>query len=231
MGKRYFRPGIFQFLRELEANNEKSWWEDNKDRYIETIREPALEFIADFGVRLQGISAHFSADAKTVGGSLMRPYRDMRFTNDKTPYKTNVGIQFRHVSGKDVHAPGFYLHLEPRACFAGVGMWRPEAKVARRIRRSISDDPSSWKKAVKTKGFADNWSLSQGEEDMLQRLPKELDPNHPYPDDLRMKSFTAGSRLTQAQVTKSSFDQDLAALYAKAGPFTAFLCDSLGLPF
>lgn len=231
MGKRYFTPKVFQFLRELEANNEKSWWEDNKDRYVETIREPALEFIADFGVRLQEISPHFSADARTVGGSLMRPYRDMRFTSNDIPYKTNVGIQFRHAVGKDVHAPGFYLHLEPKACFAGAGMWRPEARVARQIRQAISDDPAAWEKAVKTKAFTEAWTISQDDEDMLKRIPKELDAAHPYTDDLRMKSFTAGARLTQAQVTKSSFDSDLALMYDRAGPFTAFLCDAIGLPF
>lgn len=231
MGKRHFTPKVFEFLRELEANNEKAWWEDNKDRYIETIREPALEFIADFGERIEKISPHFEADAKTVGGSLMRPYRDMRFTSDRTPYKTNVGIQFRHEAGKDVHAPGFYLHIEPKACFAGVGLWRPEAKVARQIRQGINDDPAAWKQAVKGKAFSDAWSLSQDDEDRLRRTPKDLDPDHPYVDDLRMKSFTAGSRLTQAQVTSSSFDSELAAMYKKAGPFTAFLCDAIGLPF
>jgi uncharacterized protein (TIGR02453 family) len=231
VGKHYFTPEVFKFLRELEANNEKSWWEDNKDRYIETIREPALEFIADFGSKLQQISPHFSADARTVGGSLMRPYRDMRFASNDAPYKTNVGIQFRHASGKDVHAPGFYLHLEPRACFAGAGMWRPEARVARLIRQAINDEPAAWERAVKKKTFTEDWSIGQDDGDMLKRVPKELDADHPYADDLRMKSFTAGSRLTQAQVTRSSFDSDLASAYEKAGPFTAFLCAAVGLPF
>ena len=87
MGKRYFSGNVFEFLRELEANNEREWWEANKDRYIEVIREPALEFINDFGEQIKQISPHFVSDSRTVGGSLMRPYRDTRFSKDKTPYK------------------------------------------------------------------------------------------------------------------------------------------------
>lgn len=231
MGKRYFTPEVFRFLNELEANNERAWWEKNKERYIEEIREPALEFIADFGERLQEISPHFRSDAKTVGGSLMRPYRDMRFSKDKTPYKTNVGIQFRHEQGKDIHAPGFYLHLEPRACFAGVGLWHPETRVARQIRQAINDDPEGWKRAAKGRTFSDTWSLSQDEDEMLKRVPRELDADHPYTDDLRMKSFIAGSRLTQRQVTSSDFVPDLAGMFRKAGPFTGFLCSAIGVQF
>lgn len=231
MGRRYFSRGVFEFLNELEANNEKPWWDANKQRYIEVIREPALEFINDFGDRLGKISPHFVADSRTVGGSLMRPYRDTRFSKDKTPYKTNVGIQFRHELGKDVHAPGFYLHLEPKASFAGVGLWRPETPSARSIRQAINDDPTGWKKAAKSKTFTDVWSIDLEEDDLLKRVPKEFDPDHPYPDDLKQKSFIAGTRLTQAKVTSAGFDADLAALYKKASNYTAFLCSAIGVPF
>lgn len=231
MAKKHFTRGVFDFLNELESNNERAWWEDNKDRYISTIREPALEFINDFDSRLKKISSHFAADSRTVGGSLMRPYRDVRFSKDKTPYKTNVGIQFRHEQGKDVHAPGFYLHLEPRSCFAGVGLWTPEAPVARAIRQAIHDDPAEWKKAAKGKAFADKWSIAPDESEMLKRVPKEFDDGHPYPDDLRMKSFIAGARLSQAQVTSEGFDAELAGMFTKASAFTRFLCDAVGIPF
>jgi len=231
VGKRHFTKGVFDFLRELEQNNEKAWWEDNKDRYIAVIREPALEFINDFGDRLEKISPHFSADSRTVGGSLMRPYRDVRFSKDKTPYKTNVGIQFRHDRGKDIHAPGFYLHIEPRACFAGVGLWHPETAVARQIRQSIHDNPAAWRKAAKGKSFTDAWDATQAEDEMLKRVPKDLDPDHPYVDDLRQKSFIASASLTQSQITSAGFDADLAAMYRKGGAYTAFLCDAIGLEF
>jgi uncharacterized protein (TIGR02453 family) len=231
VAKQHFSPAVFTFLTELSQHNEKAWWDSNKQRYVEVIREPALDFIQDFGPRLARISPHFTADSRAVGGSLMRPYRDTRFSNDKTPYKTNVGIQFRHDVGKDIHAPGFYVHLEPKACFVGVGMWHPETPVARQIRQAINDDPAGWKKAAKGKAFANVWSIEQDEDETLKRVPRELDQDHPYADDLRMKSFIAGTRVDDQQVTSPGFDSDLAAKFAKAGDFTAFICAAIGLPF
>ena len=227
----YFTKKTFGFLRELAEHNDKEWWEDNKSRYVQEVREPALAFINDFAPRLAKISDAFTADSRTVGGSLMRPYRDVRFSKDKTPYKTNVGIQFRHVRGKDVHAPGFYLHLQPRENFAGVGLWHPETKVAREIRQAIHDNPDAWKKATRAKSFTDFWDASADPDEMLKRVPSGFDPDHPFADDLRMKSFTAGGRLTQEFVTSDSLVEDLAARYRRAAPLARFLCEAIGLPF
>ncbi|MDA2979041.1 MAG: TIGR02453 family protein [Actinomycetota bacterium] len=231
MTQTYFTPAVFKFLRELEENNNRPWFEANKDRYVSTIREPAKEFIADFEPRLTNISDHFLADTRTNGGSLMRPYRDTRFGSDKTPYKTNVGIQFRHEMGKDVHAPGFYLHFEPGSCWAGVGLWNPEAKVAKKIRDRIYGETSEWKKAAKSKTFTDTWEISYEDAEMLKRVPKEYGDGFAYPDDVRKKSFTAGAKLTQKTVTSSSFDAEIAKLYSRAAGYTEFLCKAIGLPF
>ena len=231
MPKKHFTPALFAFLRELEANNDRQWWEENKHRYHAVVRDPSLDFITDFGGRLEKISPHFIADSRTVGGSLMRPYRDTRFTPDKTPYKTNVGIQFRHERGKDIHAPGYYLHLAPGACFAGVGLWHPETEVARAIRQAIHDDAAGWAAATKRKPFTDTWSTTPDEDEMLKRVPAGLDPGHPHADDLRMKSFIAGATLTQRQVTSAGFDQELASMFARASGYGRFLCDALDLPF
>ena len=117
-----FSKKTIKFLRELKKNNNREWFEKNKDRYEEEVRSPALGYIEAMGQPLYKISPHFIASAKKSGGSMMRPYRDIRFSSDKTPYKTNVGIQFRHAAGKDVHAPGFYLHIEPGEFFLAAGM-------------------------------------------------------------------------------------------------------------
>lgn len=229
---RYFTSAVFKFLRELEENNNKEWWEENKTRYIETIREPALDFIEDFAGRLQSISPHFVGDPRTNGGSLMRPYRDVRFSKDKTPYKTNVGIQFRHVRGKDIHAPGFYVHLEPGENFVGAGLWNPETRVARTIRQAINDDPAGWKKAAHSSSFEKSWSIGSHDDDgRLKRVPKELDADHPYPDDLRLKSFTAGAKITQKTVTSADFGNELLKQFKVAAPYTRFLCEAIGVPF
>lgn len=230
MTKRHFRPDLFRFLSDLAENNQRGWWEENRQRYVELVRDPALDFITDFQPRLERISPRFVADSRTVGGSLMRPHRDTRFSPDKTPYKTNVGVQFRHESARDVHAPGFYLHLEPVACFASIGLWRPEAAVARRIRQAIHDDPPGWEKATGG-AFVREWSVDRHQEDMLRRIPRELDHPHPRPDDLRLKTFTATSRLTQKEVTSAGFDELLAGRFAAGAPLVSFLCTVLGLPF
>ncbi len=114
----YFRPELFQFLRELKANNEKEWFQANKHRYESEVKEPMLRFISDFAPYLRQISRHVVADPRPVGGSMFRIYRDTRFFKDKSPYKTTAAAHFPHRDGgKDVHAPGFYLHIEP-------GNWR-----------------------------------------------------------------------------------------------------------
>ena len=102
-------PEILTFLEQLKRN---------KDRYETEVREPLLKFIDAFGPRLAKISPQFVANPSKVGGSLFRIHRDTRFARDKSPYKTHVGVQFRHERAKDVHAPGFYLHIQPDGVFA-----------------------------------------------------------------------------------------------------------------
>lgn len=231
MTSSYFTRSSFEFLKELAVNNDKTWWEDNRDRYIRHIREPALDFIVDFGPHLADISPHFTADARTQGGSLMRPYRDMRFSKG-LPYKTNVGIHFRHEQAGDVHAPGFYLHIEPGESFAGAGMWHPETRLARSIRQAINDDPERWGKVAHTRPFTSVWGVAGHADDRLQRVPKDLDAiTHPYPDDLRLRSFSAGTRLTQKTVTSSTLPADLAKTFKLAAPYTRFICEAIGVPF
>lgn len=226
---RFFTAATFKFLKDLAANNDRTWFKANQDRYEEVVRQPALDFIEAFATPLRSISPHFVADPRKVGGSLFRIQRDTRFSKDKTPYKTGVGIQFRHVSaGNDVHAPGYYLHIEPRENYSGVGLWRPPTAVARQIRQAIADDPAGWRKAAHGKRFADVFS-HDGDE--LKRVPKEFDPDHPFGDDLRRKDFVAGRRLSQRAITSAGFIDDFAADLRRATPFMRFLCDAVGVGF
>ena len=126
MAEPRFTPETFRFLTELALNNSRTWFEANKARYEALVREPALAFIRGAGPHLRKISRHLVASDRKIGGSLMRVHRDVRFSRDKSPYKTNVGIQFRHEVGKDVHAPGLYVHIAPDECFLGAGVWHPE---------------------------------------------------------------------------------------------------------
>src|SRR5207248_2500710 len=196
-----FAPATFTFLRDLRSHNDREWFQANKARYTENVLEPALGFIRAFAPELGKISPHFKAEAKTVGGSLFRIYRDTRFSNDKTPYKTHVGIHFRHEAAKDAHAPVFYLHLEPGDCFVGVGIWRPEPATARQIRAAIAADPAGWKCAVGPK-FTATYRLGG---DSLKRPPQGADPEHPLIDDLKRKDFIGMAELTQRAVTSGDF--------------------------
>ena len=144
MADRYFTRQTFAFLSALAGNNDREWFEAHQQDYEDFVRTPALDFISDMSDEMPAISPHFLASAKKVGGSLMRIHRDTRFGRDKTPYKTNIGIQFRHEVGKDIHAPGYYLHIEPDGCFVAAGLWRPDADALFKIRRTIVEKGDAW---------------------------------------------------------------------------------------
>jgi len=226
--KHPFRPALFRFLEELAANNDRAWFEANKERYEDCVRGPALEFIAACAPLLERISPHVVADPRKQGGSLFRIHRDVRFARDKSPYKTYTGIQFRHAQGRDAHAPGFYLHLEPRQIFLGMGIWRPDAPTARRVREAILADPAGWKRATRSKPFAQAFDLAG---DALKRPPAGVAPDHPFVEDLKRKDFIATRHLAPGEVTAPDFERDFAGLCKRGAPFMRFLCGAVGVPF
>src|SRR5215469_6546610 len=118
----FFRPELFDFLRQLKRHNDREWFARNKSQYEQAVQEPALLFISSFAEHLQKLAPHFFADPRPTRGSLFRIYRDTRFSPDKRPFKTHVGMRFSHEKGKNIHAPVFYLHLEKNNCFAAAGV-------------------------------------------------------------------------------------------------------------
>src|SRR5262245_61826586 len=200
-----FGPALFSFLTDLRANNNREWFTDNRQRYEEQLLEPALAFIDAFAPRLEKISPHFRADSRPSGGSLFRIYRDTRFSKDKTPYKTNVGVHFRHERATDAHAPGYYLHIGPDEVFAGGGIWHPATEAATSIREAIVADPGRWRRATRSRAFAKELSLGG---DSLKRVPRWADQDHPYADDIKRKDFFASARLAQIAVITPGFVDD-----------------------
>jgi uncharacterized protein (TIGR02453 family) len=222
-----FSKATLKFLRELEKNNNRDWFEANKHRYESDVREPALAYIEAMAPRLAKISGSFIASPKKVGGSLMRVYRDVRFSKDKTPYKTNIGIQFRHTAGKDVHAPGFYLHIEPKEVFMGAGIWRPDSSTVTHMRMHMDDNQAQWKKLVKgvrSKGFE-----LHGEQ--LKRPPRSYSDDHPLIDDLKRKDFIVTQNLKKTAVTDKDFVKYSAGLFAATGGFVRFICEANDLDY
>jgi len=224
----HFTPAAFRFMKDLERNNDREWFNANKDRYLADLRDPALRFITDFGPHLMKISPAFRADPRPSGGSLFRIYRDIRFSKDKRPYKDHTGLYFNHAKAKDVHAPGFYLHLQPGGCFVGVGLWHPDNPTLKRIRDALVADPGLWKKAVGGPRFRRTFTVSG---DSLKRPPKGYDPDHPLIDVLKMKDFTAFAPLTQKQVTSAGFLEEFARMCGDGSPLVKFVCEAIGQPF
>jgi uncharacterized protein (TIGR02453 family) len=226
--RRSFTPALFAFLRELKENNDRDWFKANKRRYEEAVQEPALEFIAAFAPQLHQISPHFVADPRPVGGSLFRINRDTRFGKDKTPYKTHTGIQFRHEQARDVHAPGFYLHLEPGHAFAAAGIWRPDAPTLAKIREAIAAEPERWVEAERDSRLGEKLRF---EGETLKRPPAGYDPSHPLIEDLKRKDFIAVVKLGQRTVTSTGFAETLAGTFREAAPLMRFLCRATGVVF
>jgi uncharacterized protein (TIGR02453 family) len=223
-----FGPELLAFLTELRQHNDRAWFEANRARYERHVREPALDFITAMGPRLGAISPALTADARKVGGSLMRIHRDVRFSKDPTPYKTNLGIQFRHVAGKDVHAPGLYFHVDPDEAFVAAGMWRPDAGPLRQIRDAIVAQPQKWVAARDDAGFVARWRLG-GES--LKRAPRDFDPAHPLIGDVKRIDYIAMHDLTDDDILRPDLADRLAADFGLATPLMRFLSAAVGLTY
>jgi len=225
---RSFRPALFTFLADLARNNNRAWFADNKVRYETYVKDEGLQFIRDFEPYLHEISPHFVADDRTVGGSLFRIYRDTRFTKDKTPYKTHLGVQFRHEAAGDAHAPSFYLHLDPAGSFAGVGTWRPNGAAARAIRQAIVDRTADWLDVVNDADFAASFVV---EGESLKRPPRGFPADHMLVEDLKRKDFIATAKISRKTATAPDFLDRYARLCRGAAGYVEFLTTALGLPF
>lgn len=215
---------LFIFLSELKENNTREWFQDNKERYESEVRGPLLQFVREFESYLERISPYFMAEAKKSGGALFRIHRDVRFSKDKSPYKTNAGLHFRHENGKDAHAPGFYLHLEPGRCFCAAGLWKPDNESLRAIRDKIVGNPREWEKVV---------TPLRGElaGDSLKRAPKGYDPDHPLLDDLRRKDHVVMSDLAEKTILKPDYIKEYAGYCERVSDYMRFLCGALNQPF
>ncbi|HWU69155.1 MAG TPA: DUF2461 domain-containing protein [Stenotrophobium sp.] len=238
-----FRPALFKFLRDLERNNNREWFNAHKPRYEAELKEPALRFIAGLDAPLKKtISPHYVASAKAVGGSLFRIYRDTRFSGDKSPYKTHVGMTFFHEATKAVargsdgsnatpgrlDAPLFYLHLQPGESFIGGGVWHGQPETVKRIRNYMVNNPASWKKATQSAAFRRRFALDG---DSLSRPPAGFDAAHELIEDIKRKDFVCTASLSEQQVCAPDFQKTVLRHIAAAAPMIDWLCGALDLDF
>lgn len=223
-----FGPGALRFLTQLERNNTREWFKANAERYEGEVREPALAFIDRMARHVERISPHLLAESRKVGGSLMRIHRDVRFSKDKRPYKTNLGIQFRHESGRDVHAPGLYVHVERSGCFLGAGMWHPDRDALAAVRRAIDEDPDGWLAVRDGRRFRRDWSLD-GES--LRRAPRGWPADHPLIEDLRRTDHIAVLEFPASDLTRADFVTRTAKRFERAAGYVGWLTRAQELPF
>lgn len=221
----WFTPELFRFLDDLKRNNDRNWFQANKERYETHLRQPFMNFISALAPQMEKISKQIRVDPRPSGGSLFRIYRDTRFGADKSPYKTHAGAQFRHNLSTDAHAPGYYLHLEPGTVFACGGVWQPDKIGLGRIRDAIVSKADEWTAITRNKRFARAYSI-QG--DTLKRPPQGYPPDHPLIDDLKRKDIYALRKFTEADACEPDFLDTFVALCRDIAPLMKFLCEAQG---
>lgn len=225
-GKTYFTEKTTRFLLELKENNKREWFQENKSRYEELVKQAFLYFISDFSPRVEKISKHIFVDPRPNGGSLFRIYKDTRFSKDKTPYKTHAAAQFRHRAGKDVHAPGYYFHYEKDNFIFGCGIWRPDGKSLKKIREAIMVKPEEWKSILAEPAFKNNVELGG---DSLKRNPQGIDKAHPLIEDLKRKDFVGFQTVAEELVYSDKLMDEFLKFCKVTAPLMKFLAESVGL--
>ncbi|MBS7455799.1 DUF2461 domain-containing protein [Coralloluteibacterium stylophorae] len=222
----YFTDKTFRFLRGLARNNDRTWFQAHKADYERHLREPMLQLITDLQPGLAAISPHFRADPRRVGGSLFRIQRDTRFANDKSPYKTWAAARLFHERAREVHAPGFYFHVDAGGGYAGGGLWQPDAPTLRRLRDFLLENPTAWTEATAGIGREAAWG---GE--TLKRPPRGFPPEHPLIEDLKRKDFVASRRFDATVVLGEDLREEILAGVRATAPLVDYLCAALDLPF
>jgi uncharacterized protein (TIGR02453 family) len=224
-----FPKDFFAFFKELKANNERPWFEANKQRFKDNVQAPMSSFITAMAPHLKKITNNFVADPRPNGGSMFRIYRDVRFSKDKRPYKEHAACHFRHALAKDVHAPGYYMHFTDDEVFFGGGMWMPEPDALAKIRDRIAKKPAEWKAVKADAKFKKTFDGVDG--DALTRPPRGYDPEHPLIEDIKKKSFFAMHESKVKDATSPKIVGEVAATFAAASPLMKFLCNAQGVKF
>jgi uncharacterized protein (TIGR02453 family) len=177
-----FTPATLRFFRELAKHNAKPWFEAHRAEYERDVRDPMRALIEQMDVRLARFAPEITGDPKR---SMFRIYRDVRFSKDKSPYKTHASCWFSHRDadprvGGDAESggAGFYVHIQPRASFVGAGIWMPPRPLLNRLRDAIAERPAAFERVVKLPAFVRRYG-GLDDEAMLKRMPRGFADDHP----------------------------------------------------
>jgi uncharacterized protein (TIGR02453 family) len=199
-----FRPAALTFLRALRRNNRREWFEANRATYERELKAPLKALVEELDVRFAELAPEFEGDPKS---SLFRIHRDIRFSKDKSPYKSHAACWiFHRAPGRGVGqtvdgGAGFYFHLEPGASLVAGGLWMPPSPKLQLVRDAIVDDVESWEDVVLAKPFVKRFGGLNDDEPgvLLKRLPRGYAPGHPAERWLRFKSFTVSRALSDEE--------------------------------
>ena len=223
-----FSKATLSFLRGLKAHNEKSWFDAHRADYESFVKAPMLDLIENMDVRLARFAPEIVGDRRR---SMFRIYRDIRFSKDKSPYKTHASCWFYHRDGSRAvgregigGGAGFYFQISPDGSYSGGGMWMPPKPALDRIREKIADDPRAFARAAKSFG-----SLDEDDGAVLKRMPRGYAVDHPAGRWLRFQSFVTGRELTNAQAVSSKLPALLEKDYRRMLPLVRWLNNALGM--
>ena len=204
------------FLSELQLNNNREWFAENKARFEEHQKA--------FKTFLQEVNTAFAAHDSIEKMQIHRIYRDIRFSKDKTPYKNNLSVSFDRT--KPYLRGGYYLHIQPQASFIGGGFWEPNAEDLNRIRKEFELDDSYIRSIIAEKNFSQTFGTLQGQE--LKTAPKGFDKEHPAIDLIRKKQYLVYRRFTDKEVLDKNFKEEVLHTFLAMRPFFDYMSDVLG---
>lgn len=224
-------PAALRFFRQLAVHNNKEWFEAHRTQYEQDVRAPVRELIEELDVRFARFAPEIGGDPKR---SMFRINRDIRFSEDKSPYKTNAACWFHHRSASrrvgveaNEGSAGFYFHFEPGKSLVGGGLWMPPRPQLNRLREAIAERPDPFVRVMrelpKRYGGLDDSA-------MLKRMPRGYSEDHPAAQWLRYQSFTSGRPLTDLQVTSAKLPDLLAREFEQLLPLVRWLNGALGFP-
>jgi uncharacterized protein (TIGR02453 family) len=226
-----FRPQALGFLRRLKRNNRKEWFERNRAVYETEVRDPMRALVEEMDVRLARLAPELTGDPKH---SIFRIHRDVRFSADKSPYKTNVACQFYHQdagrgAGQDAQGAGagLYFQLADGQCFVAGGMWMPARPALERIREAIAESPEAMHRLLRAPAFRRRFAALDSEA-MLKRMPRGYLASHAAANWLRYRSFTATRTMSEREVQSSRLLEILARDFAALTPLVRWINHAIG---
>ena len=210
---------VFTFLRAVAKNNNRPWFQENKDKYL-AAHESMIQFADALILEMEKIDELVPMTGKQ---SLFRIYRDVRFSKDKSPYKSSMSGRLKRAT--KMRRGGMYYHIQPGNSFVAGGFWNPNKEDMKRIREELAADSKSLKKIISAPTFKKMFGGLSGEK--LKTAPKGYPRDHPNIDMLRYKHFIMSRRFSDREVTDTSFLKETVKTFKAMHPFFNYMTDVL----